>query len=272
MSFSADDKTKLKLLNTLARYGKSGVGWTRKNGNIVLDVTKGIGIFSFSIIDIAKSDGLIALGHQCMAITGAGKSKLRRHLCDHDPYAGQHRQLVAASIIADAQVLRVTKNCAESPLARLYSRKQKNGTSFITNQEFKAGERLRRDFEKSRMQPSLSVKWEQGASSGTKLRSRNGSLDMSDFAIDARNRLEKAINAMGPELAGVTLDICCFLKGLEIVERERGWPNRSAKLMLKTALSELVRHYGFTMPSKFKTSEGQGHIGQWGTVDYRPEL
>lgn len=68
---------------------------------------------------------------------------------------------------------------------------------------------------------------------------------------------------MGPELSGVALDVCCFMKGLELVERERQWPARSAKLMLKTALLALHRYY--TPPAR----EGTRH---WGEAGYRPEL
>lgn len=67
---------------------------------------------------------------------------------------------------------------------------------------------------------------------------------MADSAIDARERLEKALQVVGPDLAGVLSDVCCFLKGLELVERERRWPPRSAKLMLRTGLDLLTRHYG----------------------------
>ena len=39
-----------------------------------------------------------------------------------------------------------------------------------------------------------------------------------------------------------------YLKGLTEVERERQWPARSAKLMLRTALAALDRHYA--MPNR----------------------
>jgi hypothetical protein len=67
---------------------------------------------------------------------------------------------------------------------------------------------------------------------------------MSDSIADARARVSRAARALGPDLAGVALDVCCFGKGLEQVERDRHWPARSAKLMLRTALMALARHYG----------------------------
>lgn len=128
----------------------------------------------------------------------------------------------------------------ESPLIRLSSRKGADGKPFLAAHEVAAGERLRADFTRGGLSPSVTQRWEDTPRSGP----RSGPADLSDAVLDCRARVQHALKAVGPELSGVLLDVCCFLKGTERVEAERQWPARSAKLMLKTGLAALARHYG----------------------------
>jgi Domain of unknown function (DUF6456) len=159
------------------------------------------------------------------------------------------------------------RRTSESPLDRLYQRGGKSGKAWLSEAEFEAGERLRHDFECGRLQPRITASWD---ASPVCVRGHrvSGAMELSDFALDARLRVEKAIGTLQEGLAGIALDVCCFLKGLEQVERERQWPPRSAKVMLKTALAGLAEHYGLTKTSHRKF----GSILHWGDDDYRPDI
>ena len=154
----------------------------------------------------------------------------------------------------------------ESPLAQLFRRRDRNGEPFLSAAEFRAGERLRADYTRGQIMPRLSANWEASVSSG---RRAGGIADLTEAALAARLRVERAIAAIGPELSGVLIDVCCFLKGMEVLEFERGWPARSAKIMLKAALGALDRHY---CPRAPQHAGAKPQVLHWGAADYRPSL
>lgn len=156
-------------------------------------------------------------------------------------------------------------NRAESPLSALYARVSAAGERFLTPQEFEAGERLRLDFTKGMLMPRVTANWLASVSAGRRSGDSNGVQELTDSALAARQRVEKASTALGGDLGGVAIDICCFLKGFEQVEMERKWPKRSAKFMLKAALSVLALHY-------WPRREADSRTRHWGAGDFKPSI
>jgi hypothetical protein len=99
--------------------------------------------------------------------------------------------------------------------------------------------------------------------------------DVRDSVIAARQRvLRRALSAVGPDLAGVLIDVCCHLKGLEVSEKASGWPQRSGKVILRIALGQLARHYGIAgAPAEADHLNNKPvRVRHWGTHGYRPQI
>ncbi len=151
------------------------------------------------------------------------------------PLAERQREAAAKPLVNDR----------ESPLAWFAQRRDKDGKALISQLEFDAGERLRADFERAQMGQRVTAAWDAAAIPGRQARGAPGvGMEIADVVIAARQRVEAALRAVGPELSGVLLDVCCFLKGLEQAERNGGWPRRSGKVVLQLGLAHLARHYG----------------------------
>jgi hypothetical protein len=204
-----------------------------------------------------------------LTATSATEAWLRRRTSVDLPFRAQHDEI--ARIRAEPGSGReVLASLDESPVATLARRNGRLGEPWLRPHAATAAERLRRDFEIGRLQPRVTANWSASVSDGRRSGDNSGLADLTDMALAARQRFDKAVRAVGPELSGVLIDICCFLKGLETVERERRWPARSAKLVLRLALERLARHYGL-MPAA--TGRRSSHaVRHWGADDYRPEI
>ena len=88
--------------------------------------------------------------------------------------------------------------------------------------------------------------------------------------VSARQRVVRALDFVGPEFAGLLVDVCGFGKGLELVELERGWPARSGKVALVLALTHLCRAYGIS--SEARGPDRSRGVRHWGVEDFRPLL
>lgn len=203
------------------------------------------------------SAGLVDLEDKLLHVTRAGQAALVRWQEGAPDYLAQHRPLSRLPNGA-------RHDDAESPLAWLATRRDRDGRPFLAAYEVEAGERLRRDFTQAGLTRSICMSWNFAVVPGKGRRGPADAHEIADMALDARKRVQRALSALEPTLRGLVLDVCCFLKGLEEVERERRWPRRSAKLVLRIALSQLAGHYGMLPPQH---SAGVRH---WGTSDYRP--
>ncbi len=159
---------------------------------------------------------------------------------DIGDFRAQHLALGQRQIETEFGPTNVIVDEGESPLAWLARRRSRAGRTYIEPHQLQAGERLRADFSYANLMPRTTSNWSNPLSS-----SRSGAAYVTDMMIAARQRVHQALDAAGPEFAGLLLDVCCFLKGLEEIERERIWPARSAKVVLQLALERLARHYGY---------------------------
>jgi hypothetical protein len=160
-------------------------------------------------------------------------------------------------------------NLDESPLAWLARRKDKDGKPLLSAIELAAGEKLRADFWFAQMTPHVTANWSLLLSeSGGRRGSPDHGAEAADHVIAAQERVRRALKAAGPDLAGMLVDVCCHLKGLETVEKSSGWPARSGKVVLVIALRQLARHYGYIGdPAQTRTP---GRLSHWGAEGYRP--
>ncbi len=157
-------------------------------------------------------------------------------------FRAQHLDLATRQIMTETGAISALVNDSESPLAWLARRKGRDGRTMISPNQFIAGEKLRADFTRGHLSPRVTSDW--SAPAGRSRTPGGGNAEMTDLVIASRQRVRLAMEACGPEFSGLLMDVCCFLRGLEEVERERGWPLRSAKIVLQLALDRLARHYG----------------------------
>lgn len=217
-------------------------------------------------------------GHGCFVISRRGASALRSLLSrprstEPAPLSSPVRRAATTSqprgkeYAGPGDLPRT--NLKESPLAWLRQRRDKDGKPMISATELDAGERLRADFDRAHLNPRVTASWNPAAVPSGQARGAPGvGLDPADSVIMAKQRVELALKAVGPELAGMLVDVCCFLQGIEQAERNGGWPRRAGKVVLQLGLAHLARHYGLDQ----RQATGPGRIRSWGGAGYRPRV
>lgn len=126
----------------------------------------------------------------------------------------------------------VTVNLAESPLAWLAAR------GLLDARQVEAGERLRADYERSSIAPSVTMRWAARVDGGG-----HDGLDPTTAQLAARRRFDAAIAATGPGLADMLWRVVCANEALPVAEKAMGWPARAGRVVLTLALDRLADHY-----------------------------
>lgn len=171
-------------------------------------------------------------------------------------------QTVVLDVGKDRQPAR--RNLNSSPLTGLSRLKEKDGTAFFPSDALQAGERLAADFHRAQLSPKVTATWEPKIASRTKGRRVASSiLPMRRFPPGRGFPVQPMLWGLNFQMSP---SISAALKGLEAVERERQWPARSAKLLLRAALLSLARHYAPQAQRSRRTSH------HWGDEDYRPPM
>lgn len=130
----------------------------------------------------------------------------------------------------------VTVNLAESPLGWLLAR------GLIEERQFDAGEKLRSDWERANLAPSLTMRWDAAPRSGNR-RASEDHLEPTERQAAARQRFDAAMAALGRDLNDIAWRVICSGEAMPVAEKALGWPVRSGRLVLRMALDRLADFY-----------------------------
>ncbi|MFP3921674.1 MAG: DUF6456 domain-containing protein [Dichotomicrobium sp.] len=274
----------MKLLKTLSRRDTCLVPQTGDNkletgGEyfIVAQGAKGTGKkprrVSFGLVRQLQIHQLIAPNGGGFVLSDTGRAFLRRKLAQNDGFRKQHQQRSVETVEIEGVRKPAVIDETESPLGWLRRRKDRNGQPLIDAAQFAAGERLRADFFHAGLSPRVTASWD--GIPGNRPARRTGagpSENLREHTLAARQRVNRTLAALGPDLADILVDVCCHLQGLEEAEKARGWPRRSAKLVLQIALRELARHYGLIESGADAGHDTSRRLVHWGAADYKPNM
>ena len=127
----------------------------------------------------------------------------------------------------------VTVNLAESPLSWLHAR------GHLDDRLFDAGERLRADYERAQLAPSVTMRWDP-----VRVRTIGDTgLTPGERQIAAKARFDGALAAAGKGLQDVLWRVVWAGETLPDAERALAWPARSGKLVLRLALDRVADFY-----------------------------
>ena len=117
------------------------------------------------------------------------------------------------------------------------------GGGFLGPHHLAAAERLERLILRAQLMPRVTMSYDPTSVGGGN-RGANSVETGSDSAAAARQKLNRLAAMLPPDCWGVLIDCYGLGKGLQLIETERRWPRRSAKLVLRIGLDQLAAQFG----------------------------
>jgi hypothetical protein len=143
-------------------------------------------------------------------------------------------------------------------LMRLAAGRGASEPAFLAPHHMAAAERFERLIRRAQLAPRVTMSYDP-ANAGGRGRSANGVETASDGAADARLHLSRMAASLPPDCWGVLFDVCGLGKGLQLIETERRWPRRSAKLVLRIGLEQVAAHFGLSAHAKGAAQAQDSH-------------
>lgn len=218
--------------------------------------------YSLETIVVRKliSDGVLALKGKACSATPLARNWLKRLLLDEGGYSEQHKD------IREVGGSSARLNINEGPILKLsYSR---NGMPpFLQSHHIVAAKKIEILVARTQMLQRTTMSYDP-TRIGRGNKSSGLDQGLGDNALDARNKLQHCLDRLPHDCAGVVMDVCGFQKGLQLIETERKWPRRSAKLILRIGLEQLCILFELTPTIKGVESNTARH---WMGKDARPK-
>jgi len=206
----------------------------------------------FEAIAKLASQGVIYLhGDKCFTSDSA-KHWLKRQLAEGAVFSDQHQQIIKTKA-------GLALNMLEGPVLAL-SKAKKGQSSFLAHHHILAATKVQALVLRSQMMPRTTMSYDPTRVGGKNCGSAIVS-DLSVSAIDARKALSDMLGFLPKDCAGVVMDVCGFQKGLQLIETERRWPRRSAKLILRIGLEQLSKKMGYETVATGENSKRK--ISSW---------
>jgi hypothetical protein len=131
----------------------------------------------------------------------------------------------------------------DDALSRLATGRNGTEPAFLAPHHVAAADRFEQLVRRAQLTPRVTMSY--SASVGGR-HGGNGVETASEGAADARLRLSRIASSLPADCWGVLFDVCGLGKGLQLVETERRWPRRSAKLVLRIGLDHLAHQFGLS--------------------------